>query len=74
MSWRNVGTFARAIWGQVQVEPGEAFVMDPWWCNCPDRRGPHVHFPNWDADPRYGNILTALVDTATGCEVPGSRR
>lgn len=45
-----------------------------WWCDCPDRRGPHVHMPNWDANPKYGTMLTALVDTETGEEVPGSRR
>jgi hypothetical protein len=49
--------------------PGEQ-----WWCGCPDRDGPHVHMPNWAANSRYGLVVTALVDTATGLEVPGSRR
>ena len=44
-----------------------------WWCDCPDRKGPHVHMPNWDASSRYGLMVTALVDTATGLEVPGTR-
>jgi hypothetical protein len=51
---------------------------EPWWCGCPDRAGPHVHFPNWGPRPgevrRGGMILSALVDTATGLEIPGSRR
>ncbi len=47
---------------------------EPWWCNCPDRKGPHVHMPNWGADSRYGVALTALVDTETGKEIPGSRK
>ena len=46
----------------------------PWWCDCPDRRGPHVHMPNWGADSRHGMILTALVDIETGQEIPGSRK
>ena len=45
----------------------------PWWCQCPDRKGPHVHFPNWAA--QGGSVcLTALVDTETGMEIPGSRK
>lgn len=45
----------------------------PWWCDCPDRKGAHVHMPNWDGDSRYGMLLTALVDIETGLEIPGSR-
>lgn len=45
---------------------------EPWWCGCPDRKGPHVHFPNWGA--KGGSlIVTALVDIGTGLEIPGSR-
>ena len=45
----------------------------PWWCDCPDRKGPHVHMPNWGA--QGGSVvLTALVDTETGREIPGSRK
>ena len=45
----------------------------PWWCDCPDRKGPHVHFPNWGG--QGGSVcLTALVDTETGMEIPGSRK
>lgn len=47
---------------------------EQWWCDCRDRRGPHVHMPNWGADPKYGMALTALVDTETGKEIPGSRK
>ena len=47
---------------------------EPWWCDCRDRRGPHVHMANWDGDNRYGMLLTALVDLETGLEIPGSRR
>lgn len=46
---------------------------EPWWCDCPDRKGPHVHMCNWDGDSRYGMLLTALVDRGTGLEIPGSR-
>ena len=45
----------------------------PWWCQCPDRKGPHVHFPNWGG--QGGSVcLTALVDIETGREIPGSRK
>jgi hypothetical protein len=45
---------------------------EPWWCDCADRKGPHVHMPNWGA--KGGSlIVTALVDTGTGLEIPGSR-
>ena len=47
---------------------------EPWWCDCPDRKGPHVYMANWSADSRYGMILTALVDIETGLEIPGSRK
>ena len=47
---------------------------EPWWCECKDHRGAHVHMPNWDADSRYGMLLTALVDVETGLEIPGSRK
>jgi hypothetical protein len=47
---------------------------EPWWCDCPDRKGPHVHMPNWNGDSRYGMLLTALVDVETGLEIPGSRK
>ena len=47
---------------------------EPWWCNCPDRRAPHVHMPNWDGNTAYGMTITALVDTTTGHEKPGTRR
>ena len=46
----------------------------PWWCTCPDRKGPHVHMANWSADPKFGMLLTALVDLETGKEIEGSRR
>jgi len=46
---------------------------EPWWCDCRDRKGPHVHMPNWSG--QGGSIaLTALVDTRTGLEIPGSRK
>lgn len=45
---------------------------EPWWCDCPDRKGPHVHMPNWGA--KGGSLMiTALVDIETGLEIPGSR-
>lgn len=45
----------------------------PWWCDCPERKGPHVHMPNWGRED--GSVcLTALVDIETGREIPGSRR
>lgn len=47
---------------------------EPWWCDCPERKGPHVHFPNWASECGGSVCLTALVDTGTGLEVPGSRR
>ena len=44
-----------------------------WWCDCRDRKGPHVHMPNWDGGG--GSLmLTALVDIKTGMEIPGSRK
>lgn len=47
----------------------------PWWCDRPDRKGPHVHMPNWGGSECGGSVcLTALVDIETGCEVPGSRK
>lgn len=46
---------------------------EQWWCNCRERRGPHVHMPNWGADPKYGTMLTALVDTGTGKEIFGRK-
>ena len=49
-------------------------AAEPWWCDCPDRKGPHVHMANWSADSRYGMLLTALVDLETGLEIPGSRK
>ena len=46
---------------------------EPWWCDCPDRKGPHVHMPNWGGQD--GSVcLTALVDIETGKEIPGSRK
>ena len=47
--------------------------LEQWWCSCSDRKGPHVHMPNWDG--QGGSIvLTALVDIETGQEIPSSRR
>ena len=40
--------------------------------DCPDRKGPHVHMPNWDA--KGGSlVITALVNIETGLEISGSR-
>jgi hypothetical protein len=51
---------------------GQEGSEEPWWCDCPDREGPHVHMPNWGAKGS-AVLLTALVDTGTGMEIPGSR-
>lgn len=45
-----------------------------WWCDCPERKGPHVHFPNWGGECGGSVCLTALVDVETGREIPGSRK
>jgi hypothetical protein len=48
-------------------------ASEQWWCDCPDRKGAHVHMPNWDG--QGGSLmLTALVDIETGQEIPGSRK
>lgn len=46
---------------------------EPWWCDCPERKGPHVHMPNWSGQGS-SIALTALVDIETGEEIPGSRK
>ncbi len=45
---------------------------EPWWCDCHDRKEPHVHMPNWDGKGG-GLTVSALVDIETGWEIPGSR-
>lgn len=37
-------------------------VPDQWWCECSDRRRPHVHCP-------WGGMHTHLVDPETGLSV-----
>ena len=48
--------------------------LSPWGQNTLPYSGAHVHMPNWDADSRYGMLLTALVNVETGLEIPGSRK
>jgi hypothetical protein len=58
---------------QSRIVTAEPSADEPWWCDCPDRKGPHVHFPNW-GNEGSSIALTALVDTETGMEIPGSRK
>jgi hypothetical protein len=79
ISPRSRAAIARATGGgirslELSMKLEDAAADEPWWCDCPDRKGPHVHMPNWGAERQYGMVITALVDLETGREIPGSRK